>query len=220
MTESNTFIDPFHISARSNNKEWFYIPQPEAWEIMSNYLYFMRFAFEVKIHSFVLMANHFHLIAQFPKGNMGEAMNYFMRETSRYIGSLCGRINHIYGNRYFRSQISRYDYYVTAYKYIYRNPVEAKLVGKVEDYPFSTLHGLLGQSKMNIPVEDDTLLFDNPTRVLAWLNSTPAANDQERVRKALRRKKFQFPKGVDDSLPLDNFWYWCPDRWKNEAAMF
>lgn len=174
---------------------------------MSHYLHFLHFAFNVKIHAFVLMANHFHLIAQFPDANMGNAMNYFMRETSRYIGSVTGRINHIYGGRYFRSQISRYDYFVTVYKYIYRNPVAANVVSRAEEYPFSTLTGLLGQQKLIIPVEEDTLLFDNPERVLRWLNDAPASSDQERVRKALRRKMFQYPQTLDNTLPLDNFWF-------------
>jgi REP element-mobilizing transposase RayT len=64
-------------------------------------------AYKAEIHAFVLMSNHFHLVVSFPENNMSEAMNYFMRETSRMISRDAGRINQTYGSRYFRSIIEK-----------------------------------------------------------------------------------------------------------------
>lgn len=182
---------PYHLSARTHNKEWFQLPMEKIWETLSDYLYFINEAYKVEIHSFVLMDNHFHLIARFPENNMGEAMNYFMRESSRRISRDCGRINQVYGNRYFRSIIQKAHYLDHAYKYIYRNPVEAGLCERVEDYPYSTLHILLGKRNGVIPLAPDLRLDGRHLeKTLKWLNEKPEEKDREEIRKALRKTEF------------------------------
>lgn len=181
---------PYHISARCHNKEWFDLPIEEVWEIMSNYLFFIHRAYQAEIHAFVLMGNHFHLIIRFPENNMSEAMNYFMRETSRVISRDAGRINQTYGSRYFRSVIQKPRYLEHVYKYLYRNPVEAALCKKVEDYPYSTMQIRLGMRNGVIPLVPDPLLEDSITSTLKWLNTAPKKDDKEDIRRALKRPEF------------------------------
>lgn len=181
---------PYHLSARSNNKDWFTLDLPEVWEIMSRYLYLMHHEFGVRIHSFVLMDNHFHLLATFPEGNLSAAMQYFMRETSRCMAQQSGRINHVYGGRHFRSAITRPHYFLHAYKYVYRNPVEAGLCLWPEIYPFSTLAGLVGFRHLLVPVFDD-VLFEDVEAKLVWLRQAPAQEHREAVRRALRGSQFK-----------------------------
>jgi hypothetical protein len=144
------------------------------------------------------MNNHFHLIVSTPQGNLDEIMNYFMRETSRYISAECGRINQIYGGPYYWSLIKSHHYYLHAYKYVYRNPVEAGLSSRVEEYKFSTLSGLLGQNHLTIPMIEDEGLSDNFDSHIEWLN-VPYPNQEIKsvVKKALNKKIFHFPKDRD-----------------------
>lgn len=195
-------LDPYHINARANNRENFHLPIQEVWEITNRYLYFIAHAFECKIHAFVLMDNHFHLISTFPKGNIGESMNYFMRETSKEFGRCTNRINHAWGSPAKPSRISSYQYFMAAYKYVYRNPVKAKLCERVEGYKYSTLHGLLGQSSILAPVVEDTILFgqDGFERVLDWLNTTPLKANEEAVKRALAKSDFKIAS-ADHRLP-------------------
>ncbi len=131
----------------------------EVWSIFENYLFFIYHAYSVEIFAFVLMSNHFHMLVRAPKNNLSETMNYFMRETSRQIGRDAGRINQTYGSRHFKSEIRPVIYFLNAYKYLYRNPVEAGLSVEVESYKYSTLSILLGQQKSLIPLVDDQTLF-------------------------------------------------------------
>src|SRR5689334_21017913 len=82
--------DPYHITARCINKEWFRIPLTEVWSLMGDYLAVIEHEFKILIHAFVLMPNHFHLISTAPDANISVALNYFMRETSREITRLSG----------------------------------------------------------------------------------------------------------------------------------
>lgn len=188
---------PYSISARCINKEWFSIPLDEVWKVMEDYLYFLSFAFNFKIKSFVLMSNHFHMIVQAPNGNLSEGMNYFMRETSRVIGKKAGRINQIYGGRFYRSMIKTNHYYSHAYKYIYRNPVEAGISSCVLDYPYSTLYRMVKKGEFFIPVEYDNLLFDEFQSTLEWLNEAPSIEDYQVIKNALRKSEFKLPKDIN-----------------------
>ncbi len=165
---------------------------PLVWEIFSDQLFFLHHAFDVRIYSFVLMGNHFHLIASFPKGNLGDATRHFMGTTSRLISFEAKSSNHLYGSRIFRSRLGSFHYYLNAYKYLYLNPVRARLSSRVEDYRYSTMSGLVGSCQLTIPIVEDALLFDDPEQNLMWLNTMPRPEDLEAVRKALRRSDFKF----------------------------
>lgn len=188
-------IYPYHVTARCINKEWFRLNIGSIWSIFSDYLFILKFHFQFEIHSFVLMNNHFHLIVQTPLGNLSEGMNYFLRETSKEISFQSKRINQTFGGPYCWTLLQSHCYFLNTYKYVYRNPVEAGLSKHCEMYPYSTLAGLLGYQKMNIPLAEDTLLFTpqfNPT-ALYWLNA-PNKTMHNHVGDALTKNNFQYFK--------------------------
>lgn len=82
---------------------------PDAWSVMGDYLYLTTHLFSLEILSFVLMGNHFHLLVRAPQANISPAMNYFMRETSREVSRLSGRINQTYGGRHHKSVVHTPD---------------------------------------------------------------------------------------------------------------
>ena len=185
---------PYNIGGRCINKDWFAIPMEEVWLVMSEQLTFIHHAFDIKILAFVLMNNHFHLTVQTPNSNLSVAMEWFMRESSRTLTKLGNRTNQTYGSRFFRSMMSTHHYFLNAYKYIYYNPVKAKICDDVIDYPFSTLGGLLGQRRIHIPIEEDLTLFSDVNGTLDWLNTRPTDSNWEAVRKALKKSEFKFSR--------------------------
>ncbi len=187
-------LHPYHISARCLNRAWFDIPIEKVWSIYENYLHFIHHAFNIEIFSFVLMSNHFHLLARAPDNNLSAAMTYFMRETSREIARCAGRINQTYGTRFSRTLISTHHHYLCAYKYVYRNPIEAGICSKVEDYPYSSLGSLIGMNKSIIPHAEDLTLFSDFEGTLKWLNTPSGKENREAVRRALKRNVFEFAK--------------------------
>lgn len=184
---------PYLITVRANNREWFHNDLTPIWRIMTQQLFFLHHAFDVRIHAFILMSNHFHCIVRTPQANLGSAMRFFMTETSRDINRIRGRINHAYGNRYHRSLLKSHHYYLHAYKYLYRNPVQAGICDKVEDYAFSSLPGLIGQ-KLEIPISEDEnwSSLQVAEETLMWLNRPTTDEKWQEVKKALSKSVFKF----------------------------
>jgi putative transposase len=170
---------------------------------MEDYLFLVSHHYSLLIHCFVLMPNHFHMMTTSPEGNLSQAMNYFMRETSREITRLSGRINQTYGARHHKSIINNFHYFMNCYKYVYRNPVRAGLIDQVQNYPYSTLAGICGQKRLVIPIVEDTLMFspDFDTTTLHWLNQASTPEDEDEIRRALRRPVFALPKSRQNHRP-------------------
>lgn len=133
---------PYHIVARSNNKERFDLPSEVLWGIFCELLTQINLKYSFQIHAFVLMSNHYHLLGTasetFP---LPKVMEWFQRSANRMINGYSGRINHLFGGPYKATLITDEQYYFYAFKYVLRNPVEAKIVDFVQDYPFSSLLG-------------------------------------------------------------------------------
>lgn len=129
-----------------------------------------------------------------------------MRETSREITFISGRINQTYGSRFHRSLLSSPLYYLHAYKYLYRNPVEAGLVDLVEEYKFSSLQGLLGETWLDVPVSEDDNWKDLFTReeTLKWLNAAPSKEHWHQVQTALKKPSFKLPREKGKASTLED----------------
>lgn len=195
-------VGPYHVTCRCINREWFNLSMDQVWKIFSHQLYFARHAFNIRIHSFVLMSNHYHLIVSTPQINLSEAMAYFQREVSRDLNREGNRINQTFGSRYRPCLLNTEHYFLNAYKYVYQNPIRAGLVKTAEAYPYSTLHGLMGRAHLIIPVEEDTILFGGDLSLnLKWINNASSVEDSEAMRKALRREVFALPRDLKNSLP-------------------
>lgn len=184
---------PYHVTNRSNNREFFYVEPEILWPIFIENLGKIQTKYECEIHAFVMMTNHYHLQISTPHENLEDAMCYFNREVARAGNKIAGRTNHFFGTRYKWSLIPTESYYWNATKYIFRNPVRAGICKSVQDYKFSSLNF----SSSIVDWKTTDYFFDREKRVrldLDWLNE-PFANEQEAaIQKALRRTEFKLPK--------------------------
>ncbi len=195
-------IYPYGISARSNNKEWFDLPLSICWNIFTEVIEKTSERYGVRTHCFVLMSNHFHWLVSTPDSNLGEAMRYFMTETSRRIARASGRINKIYGSRYKWTFISEASYYANTIRYFYQNPLRAKICNDVDSYLWSTRSA---DSKIKLTPDPklETSIPSDPDELKRWLNRIPDGPYQLMMQKALRRSEFRFPPHPTTKRPLN-----------------
>ena len=182
---------PYNISARCINQEWFNLPMERVWDIMCEELLYTIKDRNLLIHCFVLMSNHFHLIASTPDSNISSCMHQFMHRSSLRLTREGNRINETYAGRHYKCILQHPNYFLNAYKYIYRNPVVAGICERVEDYRFSTLHSKLGFSSIPFPMAEDTTLQSSPLLTLKWLNTSITPEQSAAVKFGLRHQYFK-----------------------------
>ena len=176
---------PYHVTGRCNNKEFFPLPMDEVWSIMNDELEYAAQKYLLCVHAFVLMGNHFHLLCHTPRQNLDEIMHSLMRRTSQKIKMKAGEINHLWGGPYNWSLIRSQGHYYQVYRYIYQNPLRAKIVSKVENYPYSTLREVRFPIHSFIP-----MAFAGRTGELLWLNEFFKNEESEMIKKGLRKGEF------------------------------
>lgn len=154
--------------------------------------------YEARVLAFVLMPNHYHLLMRTPHANLGEVLNYLLRETSQAVGRGSGRVNHIFGGRNKTSLITEDAYFANAYKYVYLNPVAASLCSKVEDYRYSTFRSIVNGEKLPFPVFDgeaaDLGGLSGMRHRLEWMNTDFTKNERLLIKRGLRRAQFILSK--------------------------
>ena len=185
-------IHPYHITARCNNKEFFPIPMEEMWEICLKHLKYLHKDHEIKVHAFVLMGNHFHLLCQTPRANIDQAMMVFMKKISDDVHLKNNTMNHLWGSRYKWSLIQSQAYYYQVYKYIYQNPLRAKITSLVQDYPFSTLN-----EDLPFPIYSHiSMAFGGRKGELHWLNDVLKEHHSTGIKRGLKKGNFKLAKKV------------------------
>jgi REP element-mobilizing transposase RayT/predicted DNA-binding protein YlxM (UPF0122 family) len=99
--------------------------------------------FNLKIHCYTLMDNHFHLLLETPEGNLSKAMHYLNTSYSNWFKSKHQIIGSIFQGRYKSILVEKEAYLLTLSAYIHLNPVRAKIVIKPEEYRWSSFNNYL-----------------------------------------------------------------------------
>jgi REP element-mobilizing transposase RayT len=175
---------------------------PIVWNIFCEELTKVSKSENLQIHSFVLMTNHFHLIASTPEANISDCMQRFMQRTSKRLTKAGNRINETFAGRHFKCILQHPNYFLNAYKYNYRNPVTTGLCNFVEEYPYSTLIGKLKPTRLLVPVCEDTTLKSDVIGTLKWLNTAPEEKYIEAFRIGVKHQYFKSPKIRNLSRPI------------------
>ncbi|MES2801512.1 MAG: transposase [Bdellovibrionota bacterium] len=191
---------PYHVTARSNNKDFFYLHMDTLWDIFMESMTEAEKHFNCQFHAFVLMSNHYHLLVSTPNSNLDLVMNYLQREIARKANKISSRINHFFGGPYKWSLICEESYYWNALKYIFRNPIRAGLCDNVLSYQFSSLNSQ--PKKFNWRLTD---FFNNRNTYISidldWLNEPFYNETENNIQAALRRREFQIPCDANGYRP-------------------
>lgn len=129
---------PCHIVQRGNNRQaCFFRNQDFAFYI--NVLSEALDTYCVKLHAYVLMTNHVHLLMT-PSSHEGisNVMQSTGRKYVRYINGLYNRTGTLWEGRHKASIIDSSNYLLTCQRYIELNPVRANMVNCPGDYLWSS----------------------------------------------------------------------------------
>lgn len=99
-----------------------------------------------RIHAWVLMPNHYHLLVETPEANLSKGMGWMQNAYTRRINVRHGLWGHVFGGRYKAIPVEPGNCYWALLDYIHLNPVRAKIVRRedgLEKFVWSSLRGYL-----------------------------------------------------------------------------
>lgn len=96
---------------------------------------------DIRIHAFSLLPNHYHLMIETPHGNLSRAMRHIDGVYTQRFNRSWKRDGHLFRGRYKSLLVEEDAYLVELLRYIHLNPVRAGLVRRPQDDPW-TSHGV------------------------------------------------------------------------------
>jgi REP element-mobilizing transposase RayT len=188
----------YHVTCRGNEKQNIYRDDADR----NRFLQLLNQSvniYTVKLHSYVLMNNHFHLLVETPLGNLSELMRHFNIAYIGYFNRCHKRVGHLYQGRYKAILVDKDAYLSVLSRYIHLNPVRIKAMEKIEprerykrlkSYPWSSLPGYLSKRKKQHFVRYDLVLADY-------------GGDTDKARRAYRKvlvEEMIQGKGISDQI--------------------
>lgn len=159
---------PHHLIQRGNNRQAI-VAGTADYEMLLSLLGENAAKFGVALHAYVLMSNHFHLLATPEAAQSIPAMMQAVgRRYVRYFNDSQARSGTLWEGRYRSAVIQADRHMLACMAYIDLNPVRAGMVAEAADYPWSS-HGHYTGARM------DRLITPHP---LYWtLGNTPFARE-------------------------------------------
>ena len=117
-------------------------------QIVIDGISFLRTRLRHRVHAYVLMPDHMHLVVT-PRegGNVSQVMHSLKLYTARQIGALLGSKGGIWQARFYERTIRTRKDMEGALAYVHGNPVKAGLAESPEDYNWSSYRAcVLGES--------------------------------------------------------------------------
>ncbi|TAJ76658.1 hypothetical protein EPO44_21265 [bacterium] len=156
----------YHVTSRGNERRAIFKDDQDR-SVFLEKLQSSLAIYGVRLHCYVLMDNHFHLVVETPKANLSQFMRHFNVSYTAYYNRRHGRVGHLYQGRFKAIVVEADSYLLELSRYVHLNPVRVgamrhrgprewlKYLGR---YRWSSLDGYLGYGKRRAWVVYDQVL--------------------------------------------------------------
>jgi hypothetical protein len=104
------------------------------------------------------MDNHYHFLIETHRGNLSSVLHHINASYTGYFNRKYHRVGHLFQGRYKAILVEKDAYALELSRYIHLNPVRAEMVGKPEDYAWSSYHSYVGTEREPSFLKTDTIL--------------------------------------------------------------
>lgn len=145
----------YHVTARGNERRALFGDDGDR-ERFLRVLGESVASFEIRLYLFCLMTNHFHLVLETPRGNLGRFMHRLQTAYTVYFNHRNQRHGHLLQGRYGATLVERDAYLLRLSRYVHLNPVFTKAVRSrpvrerlalLRQYRWSSYRSYLGKDR-------------------------------------------------------------------------
>ena len=149
----------YHVMARGNGKQLLF-HEDRDYQRMTDGLSQAVARTGWNVLAYVWMPNHIHLFVRTPQPNLSKGMQYLLSGYANWYAKRHERSGHLFQGRYKGELVEDSSYFWNVSRYIHLNPVRGKkpLVGRPQDWPWSSYRGFIRQAdRVDWVVYDDVL---------------------------------------------------------------
>jgi len=99
-------------------------------------------------HAYCLMTNHYHLLIETPNADLSHGMQLLNGVYTQWFNRRHDRVGHLLQGRFKAILVEKESYLLELARYVVLNPVRAKMVRSVRDWPWSSYRATAGQTEV------------------------------------------------------------------------
>lgn len=102
--------------------------------------------FHLRVHAYVLMENHYHLLVETPRAGLNRALRYLNGVYTQSFNRRHRRVGHLFQGRYKAILVDRDSYLLELSRYIHLNPWRMRRSRDPFTYRWSSLRAYVGRA--------------------------------------------------------------------------
>jgi REP-associated tyrosine transposase len=135
----------YHVVTRGNNKQPIYADDRDRERFL---VLLSRVArrYGWLFYAYCLMGNHYHLVMQIADAGLSRGMCELNTAHAVTFNLRHGRVNHLFGRRYWSERITTDGYLLEACRYVVQNPVRAGFCATCDAWKWSSYRATVGSA--------------------------------------------------------------------------
>ena len=135
----------YHVTSRGDGQKEIYLDDKDRREFLT-ILGRVCERFNWMVHAYCLMSNHYHILVETPEGNLSQGMRQLNGVYTQSFNKNHKRVGHVYQGRYKAIIVQKDSYLLELSRYVVLNPVRARMVRSVVDWPWSSYRSTCGMT--------------------------------------------------------------------------
>jgi len=128
-----TLTGYYHVISRGVERRNIFL-EPEDYDTFLDILYETKKTYNIIVHTYCLMTNHYHILIETMQTNISDALKFLNSSYSIYFNKKYKRSGHLWQGRFQSYYLYDDKHFWIVAKYIERNPIKAAMVDNIETY--------------------------------------------------------------------------------------
>jgi len=176
----------YHILNRGVAQRNVFI-EAEDYEYFEELVCFYVKSYNIILHNYCLMSNHYHLLIEIQEEGLSKFMRQINSNYAIYFNKKYTRTGHLWQGRFKSWYVTDEAYLHTLMIYIEKNPLKANMVQDMSEYPYSSYHYFLKSNTVPLCLRKSWIVQnykDDVDAVKEFFNSSIDRTQLEELKKA------------------------------------
>lgn len=147
----------YHVTSRGDGREDIYLSDVDRQAWLDVFGQVSR-RFNWVCHAWCQMTNHYHILIETPEANLAQGMRQLNGVYTQRFNRAHSRVGHVFQGRYKAILVERDSYLLELARYVVLNPLRARMVTRLENWPWSSYLATCGQAPAPEWLQTDWIL--------------------------------------------------------------